>query len=76
MTTPDQMTGGTVMSRDGTSIAYERAGAGPALILVDAAGHYRDLSSFGGLIGLLAADFTVYHYDRRGRGASTRHPAV
>jgi pimeloyl-ACP methyl ester carboxylesterase len=71
MTTPDQMTGGTVMSRDGTSIAYERAGAGPALILVDAAGHYRDVSSFGGLIGLLAADFTVYHYDRRGRGAST-----
>jgi pimeloyl-ACP methyl ester carboxylesterase len=71
MITPDQMTGGTVMSRDGTSIAYERAGTGPPLILVDAAGHYRDLSSFDGLIGLLATDFTVYHYDRRGRGAST-----
>jgi pimeloyl-ACP methyl ester carboxylesterase len=63
--------GSTVTSSDGTSIAYERAGAGPALILVDAAGHYRDFTSFGGLIGLLAADFTVYHYDRRGRGGST-----
>jgi pimeloyl-ACP methyl ester carboxylesterase len=60
-----------VTSRDGTSIAYERAGAGPALILVDAAGHYRELSSFGGLIDPLAGDFTVYHYDRRGRGGST-----
>jgi pimeloyl-ACP methyl ester carboxylesterase len=48
-----------------------RAGAGPALILVDAAGRSRELGSFGGLIGRLAADFTVYHYDRRGRGGST-----
>jgi pimeloyl-ACP methyl ester carboxylesterase len=67
----DPTTSKTVTSKDGTSIAYERAGSGPALILVDAAGHYRALSSFGGLIGLLAADFTVYHYDRRGRGDST-----
>jgi pimeloyl-ACP methyl ester carboxylesterase len=61
-------------SRDGTQIAFERSGTGPALILVDAAGHYRDFSSFGGLIGLLASDFTVYHYDRRGRGDSTDTP--
>jgi pimeloyl-ACP methyl ester carboxylesterase len=61
----------TVTSNDGTRIAYEQVGSGPALILVDAAGHYRELSSFGGLIGLLAPDFTVYHYDRRGRGGST-----
>lgn len=60
-----------VRSHDGSTIEFERSGAGPALILVDAAGHYRDFSSFGGLIGLLAADFTVYHYDRRGRGHST-----
>jgi pimeloyl-ACP methyl ester carboxylesterase len=69
--TSDSATSKTVTSNDGTSIAYERAGAGPALILVDAAGHYRALSSFGGLIGLLAAHFTVYNYDRRGRGDST-----
>jgi pimeloyl-ACP methyl ester carboxylesterase len=60
-----------VRSVDGTEIAFERHGTGTALILVDAAGHYRAFSSFGGLIGLLAGDFTVYHYDRRGRGEST-----
>lgn len=60
-----------VASRDGTVIAYERTGQGPALILVDAAGHYREFTSFTGLIGLLAREFTVFHYDRRGRGAST-----
>lgn len=63
-----------VTSKDGTSIAYERVGAGPALILVDSAGHYREFSSFGGLIGRLAGEFTVYHYDRRGRGGSTDTP--
>ncbi|HEX5967479.1 MAG TPA: alpha/beta hydrolase [Intrasporangium sp.] len=63
--------GATVTSRDGTVIAYERTGQGPALILVDAAGHYREFTSFAGLIELLAPEFTVYHYDRRGRGAST-----
>src|SRR5215216_7790751 len=59
------------VSKDGTEIAFERQGSGPALILVDAAGHYRAFSSFDVLIGLLAADFTVYNYDRRGRGGST-----
>jgi pimeloyl-ACP methyl ester carboxylesterase len=71
MTTVQQMAAGTVTSADGTSIAYDVAGTGPALVLVDAAGHYRRLSSFAGLIALLTADFTVYHYDRRGRGDST-----
>jgi pimeloyl-ACP methyl ester carboxylesterase len=66
----DQLSAATVTSRDGTVIAYEKTGRGPALILVDAAGHYRRFSSFGRLIGLLATDFTVFHYDRRGRGDS------
>jgi pimeloyl-ACP methyl ester carboxylesterase len=60
-----------VRSDDGTEIAFEQHGTGPALILVDAAGHYRAFSSFDGLIGLLARDFTIYHYDRRARGQST-----
>lgn len=60
-----------VMSADGTSIAYERRGCGPALILVDAALHYRAFSSFDGLIGLLEQHFTLFHYDRRGRGDSS-----
>ena len=60
----------TVRSADGTAIAYDRTGRGPALILVDASGHYRAFSSFAGLIPRLAEDFTVVHYDRRGRGDS------
>lgn len=63
-----------VRSADGTPIAVESTGSGPALILVDAAAHYRAFSSFAGLIPLLAADFTVYHYDRRGRGDSGDTP--
>jgi hypothetical protein len=58
-------TSGTVRSTDGTAIAYERVGAGPALILVDCAGHYREFSSFDGLVAPLAGHFTVYRYDRR-----------
>jgi pimeloyl-ACP methyl ester carboxylesterase len=58
-------------SADGAQVAYERTGEGPPLVLVEAAGHYRDLSSFDGLAPLLARHFTVYTYDRRGRGEST-----
>jgi pimeloyl-ACP methyl ester carboxylesterase len=63
-----------VTSRDGTSIAFERVGAGPALVLVDAAGNYRDFRPLRAPVERLAADFTVYVYDRRGRGASTDTP--
>jgi pimeloyl-ACP methyl ester carboxylesterase len=61
----------SVTSSDGTSIAFERAGAGPALIVVDAAGNYRDFRPLRAPVERLAADFTVYVYDRRGRGASS-----
>jgi pimeloyl-ACP methyl ester carboxylesterase len=64
----------TVTSSDGTSIAYQRDGAGPALILVDAACGFRGFGPMGRLARLLAADFTVYTYDRRGRGDSTDTP--
>jgi pimeloyl-ACP methyl ester carboxylesterase len=64
----------TVTSRDGTRVAYERAGTGPPLILIDPAGHFRANSPFGELADLLAKDFTVIRYDRRGRGASTDTP--
>jgi pimeloyl-ACP methyl ester carboxylesterase len=63
--------GTSVRSADGTLIAFERSGAGPALIAVDAAGSYRDFRPFPPPVDLLAAHFTVYLYDRRGRGAST-----
>ena len=63
-----------VTSSDGTSIAFERAGTGPALITVDAAGSYRDFRPFPPPVEALAGHFTVYVYDRRGRGASTDTP--
>jgi pimeloyl-ACP methyl ester carboxylesterase len=64
----------TVTSNDGTPIAFERFGAGPALIAVDAAGSYRDFRPQRAPVERLAADFTVYVYDRRGRGASGDTP--
>lgn len=62
---------GSVRSADGTIIAFERAGSGPILVMVDAAGGYRGLGPLGPLSELLATHFTVYRYDRRGRGEST-----
>lgn len=62
----------TVTSKDGTTIAYDTVGQGPSVILVDGATGYR--SAFAGdsdLARLLAPKFTVYTYDRRGRGESS-----
>ncbi len=58
------------ISRDGTAIAYERSGKGPALILVDGALCSRAFGPMPKLAPLLAPHFTVYVYDRRGRGES------
>ncbi|MGW3999937.1 alpha/beta fold hydrolase [Amycolatopsis sp. NPDC004772] len=60
----------TTTSADGTRIAYTRAGTGPALVLVDGAMCYRGSSPNDALAKELAAHFTVYTYDRRGRGES------
>lgn len=64
----------TVTSHDGTVIAYEQTGSGPALILVDGALCYRSFGPMPKLAPLLADTFTVYYYDRRGRGDSTDVP--
>ena len=63
-----------VMSADGTTIAYQRAGAGPAVILVDGAMCYRGFGPLAALADLLATRFTVHTYDRRGRGDSGDTP--
>ena len=58
----------TVTSADGTTIGYERHGQGPAVVFVDGA-----LSARGGKAGLdelLAPEFTVFRYDRRGRATA------
>ena len=57
-----------VTSKDGTSIAYDRQGSGPAVVLVG--GGFVDRSENTPLAAELAARFTVYNYDRRGRGES------
>ena len=62
----------TVTSKDGTRIAFDRWGAGPAVILVDGALQYRAFDQgMTELAELLSQHFTVIHYDRRGRGDST-----
>src|SRR5918994_5056994 len=59
---------GRVTSNDGTSIAYDRKGTGPAVILVG--GGLDDGSENAPLVPGLAEHFTVYNYARRGRGDS------
>lgn len=58
----------TILSRDGTPIAYRRRGDGPPVILVGGALATADTE--GPLARLLAPRFQVVTYDRRGRGAS------
>jgi pimeloyl-ACP methyl ester carboxylesterase len=60
----------TVRSKDGTLIAFDRSGTGPAVILVDGALCHRAFGPSGPLAALLADRFTVFTYDRRGRGDS------
>lgn len=57
-----------IRSKDGTAIGFDRSGSGPAVILV--CGGSTDRSANAGVAALLAKDFTVFNYDRRGRGDS------
>jgi hypothetical protein len=59
---------GDVKSKDGTEIAFDRTGDGPGLVIV-AGGTLRPRSERP-LAEALAPDFTVFNYDRRGRGAA------
>jgi len=63
-----------VLSKDGTPIAFDRIGNGPPVILVDGALCYRGMGQTGQLAELLAQHFTVFTYDRRGRGGSGDTP--
>ncbi|MFE9625012.1 alpha/beta fold hydrolase [Streptomyces sp. NPDC006527] len=56
------------LSRDGTSLAYEVRGQGPAVVLVS--GAMSTGATVAPLAGLLARRFTAVRYDRRGRGES------
>ncbi|MFC0107519.1 alpha/beta fold hydrolase [Kibdelosporangium aridum] len=61
-----------VVSRDGTTIAYEVAGDGPPIVLLN--GAFRDHTIFDQLVPELTAHCTTYAYDRRGRGQSGDSP--
>ncbi len=54
-----------VTSKDGTLIAFDQSGQGPALILVAGASATRQAEA--SLAATLAPNFTVFAYDRRGR---------
>ena len=59
---------GIVTSKDGTPIAFDRTGEGPAVILV--LGAFNERPTGAPLARALEQNFTVFNYDRRGRGES------
>src|SRR5262245_47705926 len=62
----------TARSSDGTTIAFDQQGEGAPVILVSGASTARAVHAR--LAELLAADFAVFNYDRRGRGDSNDTP--
>ena len=60
-----------VLSKDGTLIAFDKVGSGPPIVMVTGAIAFRAIDpSAVELANLLAKDFTVINYNRRGRGES------
>lgn len=66
----EQASGNKVKSKDGTFIAFDRTGHGPAVILISGALGVRRHPMFTELAELLSERLTVINYDRRGRGDS------
>jgi pimeloyl-ACP methyl ester carboxylesterase len=62
----------TVVSRDGTKIAVDQYGSGPSIVLVG--GAFTDRRGLAAAAQALAPYFTVFGYDRRGRGDSGDTP--
>jgi pimeloyl-ACP methyl ester carboxylesterase len=58
----------TIRSADGTALAFDRLGQGAPVVLISGASCVRGIHER--LAGLLSADFTLFNYDRRGRGDS------
>jgi alpha-beta hydrolase superfamily lysophospholipase len=63
-------TAGQVTSADGTTISFDASGAGPGIILVHGAFTGRAHPTLASVAAALAPWFTVFNYDRRGRGGS------
>ncbi len=60
----------TTQSKDGTTLAYDVYGSGPALIYITGASCFRNFGPVRDDAKAFAKEFTVYNYDRRGRGDS------
>ena len=60
-----------IQSKDGTLIAYERSGHGPALVMVH--GTTADHTRWAPVLSQLQEKYSVYTVDRRGRGESGDH---
>lgn len=61
----------TIQSQDGTTLAYDVYGSGPVLIYITGASCFRSFMPIVHDAKAFAKEFTVYNYDRRGRGDST-----
>jgi pimeloyl-ACP methyl ester carboxylesterase len=66
-----QEMGSVATSKDGTRIGFEKSGSGPAVVVISGALSHRGLYRDRSLPARLSEHFTVYLYDRRGRGEST-----
>jgi len=64
----------TVTSKDGTTIAFDQSGKGPAVILVTGALGTRSHATPNSMADILSKQFTAIDYDRRGRGDSGDTP--
>jgi len=65
-----QQKSATIKSKDGTGIAFSKTGTGPAIIIVNGALSHRGIFDDKPLVSALSKNFTIYTYDRRGRGES------
>lgn len=61
----------TIQSQDGTTLAYDVVGSGPPLLYITGASCFRAFRPIVEDATSFAQEFTVYTYDRRGRGDST-----
>jgi pimeloyl-ACP methyl ester carboxylesterase len=70
------MTNSCVLSKDGTRIAFDVAGEGPAVVLLHGGGQNRRVWHEAGYVGRLVNRFTVIAMDLRGHGESDQPTSV
>jgi pimeloyl-ACP methyl ester carboxylesterase len=73
MDSAENVRSGKITSQDGSLIAYDRIGRGPPVIVIVGALCSRTLGPGVKLAPILAQQFSVFTYDRRGRGSSSEN---